>query len=60
MKYGSRKFIITLFILIATTALAAYGKIDSGGVVILFGLGGSGYGLFNYLDKKGDQNDRVN
>jgi len=52
MKYGSRKFIVALLLIAATTGLGAYGKIDSGGITIVLGLVGGGYGFANVIDKK--------
>ncbi len=52
MKFASRKFIVALLLISATTALGAYGRIDSGGITIVLGIVGGGYGLANVADKK--------
>lgn len=57
MRFGSRKFIVTMFILIGATAMCAYDKISGNGLVLLYSLGGSGYGLVNYLSKKSGGKD---
>lgn len=52
MKFASRKFIISMTLIVCTAVLGAYGKIESGGITLVFGFVGAGYGLANVMDKK--------
>lgn len=52
MKFASRKFIVAMALIICTTVLGAYDKIESGGITLVFGFVGAGYGLANVMGKK--------
>jgi hypothetical protein len=54
MKYGSRKFIVAVMLIVSASALSAYDKLDSGGLTVVLGLAGAGYGMTNVASRKYD------
>ena len=51
MKYGSRKFIVAMALIVVSAALSAYGRLDSNGLTVIYALVGAGYGLTNVASK---------
>ena len=56
MKYASRKFIIALLLIGATTWLASEKLMEGFDITVVFSLVGAGYGFVNYREKKGGKN----
>ena len=50
--YGSRKFIVTLVGMFLATGLAAFGKLDANGALVL----GAGIGAYNWANVRHKQN----
>ena len=55
MKYTSRKFIVALLLIAATTWLASERIMEGFDITVVFSLVGAGYGFVNYQEKKGNQ-----
>ena len=47
-KYGSKKFLVAIGLLICVTYMAVIGRIDGLAITIIFGMVGSGYTYANY------------
>ena len=51
-KYGSRKFIVAMTIIIGATALCGCSKIDGGAYLASMAIAGGGYQLANVWEQK--------
>lgn len=53
----SRKFIVSLLIVLCTTGLASYDKLSAEDTKLIFAMVGCGYGLANVFSKTIDANN---
>ena len=49
---GGRKFIVAILLVLSSTALGMFDKLESGAIGIVLGLVGAGYGFANVASKK--------